>query len=224
MGRNKGRKNREPAHDEEKTLSEHYKLNTKAVDDLVSADVTNSPKVSREELNRYRSGPKITLAGWVKVILIKWWFAGACCFFFYWGLGAAIPSQENLLLILGAALGFVMDLLENNILRYYARTPGANNRWMMLTRKGFVSLPLNLLYGYLLLALVILSYNAINAAAIALTGPTDSIPVGVEPLLFGLLVMGWDMLFLAMKRVLSSIVNDAKKQNGRSQSNHVRDD
>jgi hypothetical protein len=209
----KGRK-RPPDQEEEKDLSEYYRLNTKAVEDLVTADVSNSPKVSREELNKYRSGPKITLKTWVKVILMKWWFAGAACFFFYWGLGVAVPSQENLLLILGAGLGFVIDLLENNILRYYASPPGANDRWMMVTAKGFKSLPLNLLYGYLLLAAVVLSYNGINGAWIALTGPTDTIPVGVEPILFGALVMGWDMAFLGMKRVFGRMLADAKKQAG----------
>ena len=212
--RSPGRK-QTPEKPAEQTLSDYYKLNTKAVEDLVTADETNSPKVSQAELNRYRSGPKIRVTSWVKVILLKWWFAGACCFFFYWGLGVAVPSHENLLLILGAGLGFVMDLLENNILRYYAKTPGGNNRWMMVTRKGFASLPLNILYGYLLLFLVILSYNGINAGYIALTGPTDTIPVGVEPILFGLLVTAWDLLLLKMKRVMKSMVADAKKQNGR---------
>jgi hypothetical protein len=208
-------KKKTPEKEPERTLSEAYRLNTKAVEDLVTADVTNSPKVSQAELDKYRSGPKIRLADWVKVILMKWWFAGACCFFFYWGLGVAVPSQENLLLILGAGLGFVKDLMENNILRYYAKRPGENDRWMMVTRKGFVSLPLNILYGYVLLALTVLSYNAINGAWIALTGPTDTLPVGVEPILFGLLVMGWDLLLIAMKRGLKNIVADAKKQAGK---------
>ena len=207
-----GKKNRKHVPDEEKTLSEYYQLKTKAVEDLVSADESNSPQVSRQELNQYRSGPKIRVADWVKVILLKWWFAGACCFFFYWGLAVAIPSQENLLLILGAGLGFVMDLLENKILRYYEKAPGSANRWMMVTGKGFKTLPLNILYGYLLLALVVLSYNGINLVAVALTGAEDTVPVGVEPILFGLLTMGWDLLLLGARKLLKRIVEDAKKQ------------
>ena len=209
-----GRKKR-PEQKEEKDLSEYYRLKTKAVDDLVNADVTNSPKVSREELDKYRSGPKIRVAHPVKVILLKWWFAGACCFFFYWGLGTAIPSQENLLLILGAGLGFVTDLLVNRILRYYASPADANDRWMMVTGKGFRTLPLNLLYAYWLLLFTVLTYNAVNAAVIAVRGLQDTIPVGVEPILFGLIVMGWDMLFLGMKRLVKSIAANAAKQNRR---------
>lgn len=210
MGRKK-----KPELKEEKSPSEYYRLKTKAVDDLVNADVTNSPKVSREELNKYRSGPKIRVAHPVKVILLKWWFAGACCFFFYWGLGTAIPSQENLLLILGAGLGFVTDLLVNRILRYYASPADANDRWMMVTGKGFRTLPLNLLYAYWLLLFTVLTYNAVNAAVIAVRGLQDTIPVGVEPILFGLIVMGWDMLFVGMKRLVKSIAANAAKQNRR---------
>jgi len=210
MGRKK-----KPEREKERNLSDYYRLKTKAVDDLVNADVSNSPKVSREELNKYRSGPKIRVAHPVKVILLKWWFAGACCFFFYWGLGTAIPSQENLLLILGAGLGFVTDLLVNRILRYYASPADANDRWMMVNGKGFRTLPLNLLYAYWLLLLTVLTYNAVNAAVIAARGLQDTIPVGVEPILFGLIVTGWDMLLLAMKRVVKSIAADAAKQNRR---------
>jgi hypothetical protein len=35
--------------------------------------------------------------------------------------------------------------------------------------------------------------------------------LGVEPIMFGLFAMGWDMLFLFMKRILIRIWNDAKR-------------
>ena len=57
--------------------TDYYKLNTKAVDDLVSANEANSPKVSEAELRSYKSGPKLKIADWVKIVFIKAWFAGA---------------------------------------------------------------------------------------------------------------------------------------------------
>ena len=81
-----GRKSRKPAPEEHRDAAEYYKLNTKAVEDLVTADKNNSPQVSEAELRKYRSGLKIQLKDWVKVTLIKWWFAGAVCCFFFWGL------------------------------------------------------------------------------------------------------------------------------------------
>jgi len=200
------------AREPERTTAEYYKLNTKAVDDLVGADVSNSPKVSRAELDKYRSGPKIHLSSWIKVILVKWWFAGAVCFFFLWGLGTVVPNRENQLIIVGLALGFVTDLLVNNIFRYYAKTPGANDQWMMFPKKGFVSLPLNILYAFVLLACVVGTYNAVNALWIAASGQKDTVPVGVGPILFGLFTTVWDLIFLGMKRLLKRIVSDAGKR------------
>jgi hypothetical protein len=148
----------------------------------------------------------------MKAVLLKWWFAGAVCFFFLWGLGTVVPNRENQLIIVGLALGAVTDLFTNNIFRFYARTPGENDRWMMFPRNSFSTLPLNIVYGYVILFLVVLTYNAVNAFLIAATGVQDKIPLGVGPILFGLFCTGWDLLLLAAKRMLMRIVRDAKRR------------
>ena len=197
--------------EKERSASEYYKLNVSAVEDLVHADVTNSPKVSERELRRYRSGPKLRMADWAKALLLKIWFAGAVCFFFLWGLGAYLPNQWDQLAVLGIALGFVTDLLTNPALRFIAKTPEANDRWMMIPRKGFASLPLNLLYAFLLLALVVMTYQGINRAGILLTGDEERQILGVGPILFGIFTTLWDLLLIQGKRVLRRIVVDAKR-------------
>lgn len=202
-------KNRE-IREEPRAAADYYKLKTQAVDDLVNADKDNSPPVSEAELRKYVSGPKIKLAEWLKITLIKAWFAGMVCFFFLWGLGTYVQNQLDLLFIVGIALGFVTDLLVCPIFRYYAKTPGGNDRWMMFPKKGFISLPLNVLYAFLLLFLVVTTYNMINAAILAVTKAQDTIPLGVEPILFGLFTTGWDMLLLWFKRLAGQIVRDAK--------------
>lgn len=207
------RKSRKAEPEKERDISGYYRLNTKAVDDLVTASPENSPKVSEAELRKYRSGPKIRLRDWVKALLIKWWFNGAACFFFLWGLGTVVLNWENQLLILGLAMGFITDLLVNNIFRYYAVKPGANDRWMMFGKKGFVSLPLNIVYGYLLLFCVVTTYQVINGTIVSFTGKTESVPLGVEPILFGLFVTGFDFLFIGMKRMIRRIVDDARRGN-----------
>lgn len=196
--------------EEDKSAAEYYRLNTKAVDDLVSATKENSPPVSKEELRKYQSGPRIKMAEWVKAALLKAWFAGMVCFFFLWGLGTYVADQLDMLFIVGLALGFVMDLLENPIFRFYAKTPGGNDRWMMFPMKRYLSLPLNVLYGFLLLLCVVTTYNVINGLILSVTQARDTIPLGVEPILFGVFTMGWDMLFLGMKRLFKRIFADAK--------------
>ena len=205
------RKSRKAAPEEQRSAAEYYQLNTRAIEDLVTADESNSPKVS-EELRKYRSGPKIRLRDGVKAALIKWWFAGAVCFFFFWGLGIMIPSLENQMIVLGIGLGLVTDLLVNNIFRYYAKTPGANDRWIMVRHKGVAGMAMNLLYAFILLGLVVITYDIINRIAVGITGTSDTVPVGVEPILFGFLTMGWDLLLLQARKWIRQIVDDAKKQ------------
>lgn len=210
------RKDRKNIQDEPRAAADYYRLNTKAVDDLVNATPENSPKVSEKELRKYRSGPKIRLRDWMKVVLIKWWFAGAVCFFFYWGLGMMVSNMENMLLILGVALGMVTNLLTNNVLRFRAKVPGGSDRWMMVTRRGVPGLLLDVLYGFVILACTVASYQVLNRLLIALTGAAeDSVPLGVEPILFGLLAMGWDLLWIGIRRTAVKILEDAKKA-GRS--------
>ena len=210
-----GRK-RSPAEEKEKDAAEYYRLNTKAIEDLVTADSSNSPQVSREELNKYRSGLKIRLSDWVKAVLIKWWFAGAVCFFFLWGLGLSVPSMENQLIILGVGLGLVTDLLVNSIFRYYEKTKGASDRWIMVHRRGVPGIVLNVLYAFVLVALVVMTYNVINRIILAVGGgEPDTVPVGVEPILFGALTTGWDLLLLGARKLLKRITDDAKKQAGK---------
>ena len=195
---------------EERSAADYYKLNTKAVDDLVNATAENSPPVSREELKKYRAGGKLTIADWLKAVLIKAWFGGVVCYFVVWGLGIYVHDQLDLLLIAGIALGFVTDLITNNIFRFIAKPSGANDRWMMFPKKNYIFLPLNVLYALLLVFCVVTTYNAVNAAIIGVTGAKESLPLGVEPILFGTFTMAWDMLFLGFKRLGGRMVNDAK--------------
>lgn len=205
-----------PARDEQRAAAGYYKLKTQAVEDLVTADESNSPQVSAEELRKYQSGPKIRLGEWLKVALIKAWFAAAVCFFFIWGLGTYLPHVVDQIVLTGIALGFVIDLLVNNLLRFMEKTPGASSRWIFVGVKGFFSLPLNILYGMLLMICVVATYEGINALLAAILRVEEGqIPLGVEPILFGVITMGWDALFLLMKQTMKRIVTDAKNAAGR---------
>ena len=191
-------------------ISDYYKLNTKAVDDLVGANQENSPVVPKEELEKYRSASGIHLPRWLKAVLLKAWFAGAACFFIFWGLGLYLTNLLDMMLVFGLVLGLVTDLLVNNIFRFAAQVPGENDSWMMFPQKGMGSFFLNILYGYLLLFCVYCLYQGINEVITGFTGQVDSVPVGVEPILFGLFYMGFDLLFLGLKHLAKNILSDAK--------------
>ncbi len=205
------RKQKNPPREPDRSAADYYKLNLKAVDDLVTADRDNSPKVSEAELRKYRSGPKIRLSESLKALLIKFWFNGATCFFFLWGLGAYLHSWLDQMVVLALALGAVTDLLTNNVFRFYARTPGTNDRWMMFPQRAFYTLPLNLLYAGLLLFLVMTTYNVVNAAIIGITGAKDTLPLGVGPILFGVFTTAWDILLIRIKHTAQSVLSDARR-------------
>lgn len=187
-------------------ISDYYQLNTKSVDDLVNANEENSPAVPKEELEKYRSKRGFSIPSWLKVVLLKAWFAGAACFFIFWGLGLYLTNLLDMMLAFGIALGLVTDLLVNSLIRF----AGLGDRWMMFPRKGMPSFFLNILYAFVLLTCVFFLYQGINGAIVALNGNAESVPVGVEPILFGLFYMGFDLLFLGMKHLARRILTDAR--------------
>ncbi|MBR0210811.1 MAG: hypothetical protein IJQ46_02470 [Oscillospiraceae bacterium] len=203
------KKKKAAARDDIKATAEYYKLHTNAVDDLVNADESNSPVVSEEELRQYLSGPKLRLADWAKAILVKMWFAGSVCFFVFWGLSAYIGARLDLMVVFGIVLGVVTDVLTNSILRYFAKTPTANDRWMMFPQKKYYTFPLNIVYAIVLLLCVDVFYTLLNMALMALF-KTSMPPIGVEPILFGIFYTGFDLLFITMKRLFRQMVADAK--------------
>ncbi len=186
---------------EEKDLGKNYNLKSKAVEDL--ADDT-APEYSEEELNRYRSKRGFHIPQWLKMVFLKFWFAGAVCYFILWGLGMYLKGID-MLFVLGVVLGMVTDLLLNNVIRFMEKLPGANDQWMLVTRKGMTGFGLNLLYGCVIIACVATAYAGIFVLADAM-----KINVGAEPILFGLLCTAFDMLFIGMKRLFLSILQDAK--------------
>lgn len=194
----------------QKEAAEYYKLKTEAVENLVTADSSNSPKIPEEELRKYRRNSNIQVPNTVKVLFVKFWFAGAVCYFVIWGLGLYLGSTLDLLVVASVIMGFVTDLLANNVLRFMEETPGVNEKWIMVRKKRYVSLILNLLYAGVLMTLVYLFYEYVNIAITTATADKESVPVGVEPLLFGLLYMGFDLALVEIRNLIKKIITGAK--------------
>ncbi len=205
MAKNKNNKKNE---EERKTAQDYYRLHSDAVNDLINANEENSPVVSEEELRKYRSGSKIRISETFKALMVKYWFNGSACFFFFLGLGYYLRDQLDQLFVLGFALGILTDILTNNVLRFIARPKGINDRWMMFPQKRLSSLFLNVIYAYVVLLFVYMFYNLINTILAKYGKPVLS----VEPLLFALFYLGFDLLFISLKHLMIRIINDAKKR------------
>ena len=196
----------------DKNTEKNYNLKSEAVDELVDAQAGEAPEYSEEELAKYRSGGKFRIPEPVKVLFIKAWFAGAVCYFILWGLGMYIYSLIDMMFVLGIVLGMATDLLTNNVIRIIEKTPGANDKWLLLPKKGMASFFGNIVYSIILLICVYNLYTGINNVYAAVTGNTEVVLLGVEPVLFGVFCMGFDMLFILIKRTIGAIIADAKNK------------
>ena len=187
-----------------------YRIKTEAVEDLVNANKENTPSYSEEELKKYRSKSRLNINPVFKALFIKFWFSGVVCYFFIWGLGMYIPSNLDLYFVTAIGMGFVKDILENNLYRFVANPEGSNDRWMMFPKKSYMSLVFNVLYAILVTGCVYFTYQGINF--VGTSGNNDRFVYGVEPIFFGIFYMGFELLFLWMKHMAVRIIADAKKK------------
>lgn len=135
-------------------------------------------------------------------MLIKTWFAGAIFFFVGFGLFITTTDQLDLILVMGVLLGAVTDLMVNKIFFTMEREKGEYLPYIMVPQKKYLGFIFNILYGILLIAFVIYTYNFINIAAISIFKlPETRIVLGGEPVLFGVFCMAYDMLFLQIKKL-----------------------
>lgn len=196
--------------DKKPVEARYYDLNTDAIERLLNAK--NAPAVSDEEIEKYTSKHKRRFPSWLKVVLIKVWFSGAVCYFVMWGLGLMI-SGLDLIAALAIVLGLVNDLMVNNVLRHFEPFSGAYNKWMMFPFKKFWTIFLNVIYSAFILFFVVQSYTLINTLLVGDAETAETVAVGVEPILFGLLFTGFDILFVTIKNALMKAFKAADTTN-----------
>ena len=184
-----------------RSTADYYKLNRQAIDDLINADKSNSPEVSDKEIKKYGGKKRRSISTRLKALFVKAWFNGVVCYFFLWGLGSYVRDSLDLWVICGIALGFVTDIITNNILRLFVKDDAESAKYMMYAqKKRFITLPLNVLHALALMGLTVMTYGLISRV----------VNVGVEPILFGLVVLGWDMLLIRFKAVFKTIIAQAR--------------
>ena len=204
------KKKKQPQREEERSAASYYKLKTEAVDRLVNTE--NAPEVSYTEIRKYTKRSKFHIPDWLKIVFVKFWFSGAICYFFLWGLGLYIQGLD-LMFALAVGLGAANDILVNRFLRFLEPTEGEFDKWKMVTVRKFWSIFINVLYSGLVLYCVFQTYYVVNALLLGVDPSVDSSQaesmLGVEPILFGLLYMGFDMLLIKIKHTFIKIFRDA---------------
>ena len=199
---------KDPKRTNNSSTSDNYKLNTRAVDRLVDASKGKVVEVDEKEVNQYKSGKLQKIPTFIKAIFIKWWFAGAACFFFLWGLGTVIQNQLALLLVLGFGLGIITNLLANNLLRFLESSDREYDKWILFPWRKWWTIFLDVIFSFVLLFLVVKTYDGINALIIY-TKQLDpnSVPLGVEPFLFGIFYIVYDLAIIWLRNLIIFIIN-----------------
>lgn len=195
---------------EEAPLKDYYELKTDAVDRLINAK--NAPAVSEKEIKQYKGGWKRTIPTWVKIIFVKFWFGGAICYFFIWGLQGIIADMLDFSVIISIGLGVCTDLMINNLLRYFEPEKGEYDKWMMVTVRKFWSIFLNIIYSGVIFFFIAQTYIVINTWIFGNNPDEAKGIIGVEPFMFGLLYMGYDMLFIFIKNMVKKAFRDAENK------------
>jgi len=207
------KKKREQNATTHKSAENYYDLKKDAVERLANADKKTYPKTKTDPGKAYRSSALDKIPNWIKALFIKFWFNGAVCFFIFWGLGLYVTDMLDMLVVMAVVLGMVTDILVNNAFRFLERYEGQNSKWMMFPKKKYWTFIANIIYAVPVLACVVWLYEIINIAGNSIRGTENEIILGVEPILFGLFYLFFDLCFIGVKNTLQKIVSDAKQKN-----------
>lgn len=197
----------------DESAADHYKLKIQAVEDLVTADESNAPEVSKAELERYGGRQKRGIPGWLKVGFIKWWFPGAVYYFIVMGLG--LNQVLDLVVIPGVILGMVADLLTDNVIRFFAPTEGEYDSYLMFSKKRYLTFILNIVYAMALCAVVFSGIYPLVGLVVDLNTIPRSIlgEIIMGPVGFGLFYMLSDLALVGVKYLIKKAVRGPKNKN-----------
>lgn len=212
---------------QESTIENYYDLKVDKVDELVAAlkdeefddevdysmnasmgvdDPKNRTRFGKErQFDPYKTDFLGKVPTWLKALFVKFWFAGAVCYFIVWGTG--VPGADGILLT-GIVLGLVAEVLVNPLYRFMESDKREYDNYMMFPFpfKAYWTFFTNIIYYILVVASVNGCYFLLNYTINTATGVADAIPVGVEPLLFGVFTMIVDMAYIGIKDGVVALV------------------
>jgi len=164
-----------------------------------------------DEKSRYKKKGFISkLPMWFKELFVRFWFAGAVFYFIGWGLIGGTRDQLDLTVVLGLVHGLVTDLAVNKIIIFMGQD-AVDMRYMLCGSRRFYSVPVNIIFGIICAFLVAYTYSIVNYFAMRSGIVAEGfIFIGAEPLLYGLLYILYESIFILIKNTLRNIVAKAK--------------
>lgn len=221
---------------QETTIENYYDLKVDKIDELVAALKEEEPETAeeismdiadctgeespdaftkrgkRKKFDPYKTDFLGRVPAWVKALFIKFWFAGAVCYFVMWGL--QIGDSLDRIVLTGAVLGLVVDVLVNPLFRYLETDRREYNDYMMFPFpfRAFWTFFTNILYYIGVILCVSFIYSGINILANNVAGTASTPYLAVEPLLFGVFAVIVDMIFIGAKDGIVRLARRKKKE------------
>lgn len=170
--------------------SKYYGLNEEAINDLV-----NSSEEVDVVINK-----KNKIKNLIKLAFIKFWFGGALCYFVLWGLGIYVSNDLDMFVLLAFILAITSDFLLNPIIRYISCEGFKYSKYIFIniSYKKIYSLFFHIIYSFIIVFCIYITYVLLNSFIF-------SGKLGVEPLLFGLIYLVFDSLFVVLKNIFIRI-------------------
>ena len=211
-------KKKKNVYQQTKYEEEDYSLKTEAVEKLTKAineGIAEEIPEEEKEQRPYNVDKVSKIPTWIKVIFVKFWVAGAICYFFMWGLGLYISNSLDMYVVVSLALAFINDLFVNSAFLYFESDKKEYHKWILVPvpAKKIWSIFINIPIGFLEAFIINLLYGGLNKTIVLIGGlDPNTIPVLMEPLLFGLFYVIVNLLLLLIKNTVVNIVADAIKK------------
>ncbi len=170
------------------------------ISDCTGVECADGNKRGKEKtFDPYRVDRLSAVPAWIKACFIKFWFAGLVCYFIMWGI--MIADTLDAIVLTGAVLGVVVDILVNPLFRYMESDRREYNAYMMFPFpfKAFWTFFANIIYYVIVMFCVNYAYYGVNQLINFIAGTENLVHVGVEPLLFGVFALLADMAFIGIK-------------------------
>ncbi len=210
----------------EETTTNYYDLKVDSIDELVAAlkgedlgdtpapttdieEITGEKVHSKKQTDRhfdpYKRDALSKLPTWLKAVFIKWWFAGLVCWLIMSGLGTYITSGLDMLVVVGFAMGIVVDVFVNPLLKMMDSDRNEYDNYIMFPFpfKKFWTFFANM--GYYLVVIIGVNYVYAIIRLVWADCP-------IEALFFGVFTVAVDMAFIGIKDAIVCAVKNRKEQ------------
>lgn len=171
-----------------------------SIEEEIAYKSKNQEEEIEKDLDPYKIDRLSSFPMWILILIIKWWFAGAIYYFAYMGILVQTTDGSTEAIIGGVILGAVLDILVNRVIRFIEREKGANEKYILITTKKYVSFILNMLYGLLISLFITYGVGFLVTKIAQLFGHTGS--VGMEPITFGIMFVLIDLGLIKIKNLI----------------------